>query len=323
MLHVLNGDATRSPLARAGIPGALTVWADVLHEGPVPPDDVGAQAYEEARARYVASAGYATHAESLGIMRRWEDGLARWREHEETVLWLEHDLFDQLLLIRHLSRFADAEAAPGRLSLICIGEYPGFQDFMGLGQLSPEQLASLLETRKPVTRRQLELGRSAWRAFTDSDPRELERIAGGDTSALPFLGPALRRWLEELPWTTDGLSRTERRILRLLGEGPCPVVDLFRANNLEDRVFYLGDTSFGTVLMALAAGEGAIELAGEGRGVLPAEEARLTDLGRALSAGNADWVRDHGVDRWMGGVRLDGRDVAWRWDPDAGRVRAG
>jgi hypothetical protein len=36
MMHVLNGDATRKQLERSGVRGTLTVWADALHDGPVP-----------------------------------------------------------------------------------------------------------------------------------------------------------------------------------------------------------------------------------------------------------------------------------------------
>ena len=41
---------------------------------------------------------------------------------------------------------------------------------------------------------------------------------------------------------------------------------------------------------------------------------QLTDAGRAVLAGEADHVAICGVDRWIGGVHLQGRDVPWRWD---------
>ena len=53
---------------------------------------------------------------------------------------------------------------------------------------------------------------------------------------------------------------------------------------------------------------------------LAADAVALTPFGKALLAGRADWVRDHGVDRWRGGVRLAGRGPVWRWDPAARRV---
>jgi hypothetical protein len=41
---------------------------------------------------------------------------------------------------------------------------------------------------------------------------------------------------------------------------------------------------------------------------------RLTAAGRRVLGGEADHVALNGVDRWIGGVHLHGRDVRWRWD---------
>jgi hypothetical protein len=40
---------------------------------------------------------------------------------------------------------------------------------------------------------------------------------------------------------------------------------------------------------------------------------RLTDAGRRVLAGEADHVALDGIDRWVGGVHLHGRDARWRW----------
>ena len=322
MLHVLNGDATREKLERANVPGVFAVWADVLHEGPVPGPDASDEEFRAVRARYHSRAR-TSHEEAHTHLQDWDAALAAYPGHEEVVLWFEHDLFDQVLLIRHLDWFARQPEPPRRLGLICIGAFPGHPDFMGLGELSPGELATLLPQRAEVGGDQLAAARAAWRAFTSSDPRELHRIAHADGHELPFLGAALRRWLEELPWTRDGLSLTQRRLLQNVAAGTAGAVDLFRANNTADRVFYLGDSSFGVVLEELAGGASPairIEERGERRGALPRGIVCLTDFGRALLDGRADWVRDHGVDRWMGGVHLHGRAVPWRWDAGAQRV---
>jgi hypothetical protein len=47
----------------------------------------------------------------------------------------------------------------------------------------------------------------------------------------------------------------------------------------------------------------------------------LTDIGRAVLAGNADRVQTCGIDRWLGGVHLHGHGPVWRWDE--GRQRVG
>ncbi|MGH7646154.1 MAG: DUF1835 domain-containing protein, partial [Gemmatimonadales bacterium] len=214
LLHILNGDSTAGLLRRAGVHGTPAVWADVLHDGPVPPMEVGSESFRATRARFIAEQGWASHDSALRTQAEWDRGVERFREFDEAVIWCEHDLFDQLLLARHLAWFADRELGATVLSLICIGEYPGRPAFKGLGELEPDQLAALLPTRRRVTGRQLELGRRAWREFTSSDPRAVERfLAADDTSSLPFLAGALRRHLEEFPSVRNGLSRTEQQVL--------------------------------------------------------------------------------------------------------------
>jgi hypothetical protein len=46
----------------------------------------------------------------------------------------------------------------------------------------------------------------------------------------------------------------------------------------------------------------------------PATEVGLTGDGARVLAGEADHVTLNGIDRWIGGVHLTGRDVRWRWD---------
>lgn len=219
------------------------------------------------------------------------------------VIWCEHDLFDQLLLIRHLAWFAERDSGRTTLALICIGEFPGLPHFKGLGELGPHQLASLLGTRLGVTQRQLELGRRAFR------------------TALPFLARALRRLLEEYPSTRTGLSHTEQELLSLLAAGGrMRVRDLVRAMHARESAYYVTDVTM-RGLLARFGGERPLvvtEPAASGREWDTMAE--LTALGRAVLAGRADWVRLRGgVDRWLGGVHLSGAEPAWRWDAEAQR----
>jgi hypothetical protein len=323
LLHIHNGDCTRETLERSNVPGVNRVWADVLHEGPVP-GSLSPGEIREVRARFVAAQGWETYELAVARYRAWDEGLASFQEYDEVILWFEHDLFDQLILIHHLDFFAGRALDRTRLSLICIGDYPGVEPFHGLGQLNPDQLASLLDTRQQVTSRQLELGRAAWRAFTSSDPTGLERLFHGDTSALPFLKGAIRRFLEEYPSTKNGLPRTERQILTALASGPQSPERLFLAMYpLEERIF-MGDTTFWMRVKWLASGPHPLvehDLI-ERPDCFPEGEVRLTSAGRDVIEGRADWVELNGLDRWYGGVHLQGREAAWRWDEQTARLRS-
>ncbi|GAC1649828.1 MAG: hypothetical protein NVS4B3_07530 [Gemmatimonadaceae bacterium] len=327
VLHVLNGDAVAGTFRRSVIGGDVVVWPDVLHDGPALLDDDDA-AWRERRAGFLSEAFGLPYDETLRTYAMSDAVLVRSFGYDEIVLWFEHDLFDQLLLTRHLDWFARHDVDRARLSLICIGEFPGIEPFHGLGQLSAAQLASLWDTRSAITPEQNTLGQAAWRAFTAPKPDGIERLVAGDTDVLPFLRPALRRHLEEFPALANGLPRTERQILETLNDGARAPRLLFRDAQNREVAPYMGDWSFWRRVRDLAAGANPLLLIDvserEGPGVPSSGGVRISDAGIAVLEGREDWIRLGGFDRWLGGVHLQAApqgEVRWRWDAAAGSLR--
>ncbi|HYL97928.1 MAG TPA: RNA polymerase subunit sigma-24, partial [Blastocatellia bacterium] len=256
--------------------------------------------------------------------RESDEALASFGEHDEVVLWFEHDLYDQLVLIRHLDFFSKQELNRTRLSLICIGEFPGRDSFHGLGELTPEQLYSLFPSRHPITSGQLELGRRAWAAFTATDPGDLDNLASEDTRPLPFLASALRRFLEEYPSSFNGLGRTEQQILSLLYEGGKSPAELFVSTYKLEEAIFMGDSTFWGRVKALGTGAWPLVTLDvvETPDRYPQGQVKITDLGLEVLEGRNDWVELNGIDRWFGGVHLQGSSAAWRWDKKTSRLRA-
>src|SRR5262245_23773620 len=89
-LHVANGTSTTGTIEAASIPGARSIWADPLYEGPVPAglDD---EELLDLRARFLAPQG-APH-DPGNDLREWRDAIERHEAYTELVLWFEHDLF--------------------------------------------------------------------------------------------------------------------------------------------------------------------------------------------------------------------------------------
>jgi hypothetical protein len=236
---------------------------------------------------------------------------------DEVILWLEHDLLDQLLLMRTLDELSRRDLGSAKLSLICIDRFPGIERFMGMGQLNEEQLASLFETRRPVSPAQTKLAQRAWRAFTGADPTEIERLLATDTSALPFLASALWRHLEQFPSVRNGLGRTEQQALEIASAGPRSAVEVFLANNEREVSLYLGDLVFWRYLEHLASEPApllALDPPLTEEHSFACREVSLTTTGRSVLDGTADWPGLAGIDRWLGGVQLQGHEPAWRWD---------
>jgi hypothetical protein len=308
ILHITNGDAAGDKL-RTFVAGDVVLSCDVLHDGPVERDDAAATR---------------TLARAAGC--------------DEVVLWFEHDLFDQLNLIRTLTlldekvrRKADTTEATvvsgfsRTVSLICIDEYPGVARFIGLGQLTPEQLRSLWPSRRPVTRAQFDVARRAWDAFCSPDPSALEALSrdAGVDGALPFLRAAVLRLFEEYPWTTTGLSRTEAAALQSLRDGPLTGFQLFPRTQLHEERPFLGDWALFAIVERLAAAR--VPLVAIDRRPQSAAEygpvaIELTSAGRDVIGNAADAVVMNGIDRWVGGVHLAGTESPWRWDSSRKRL---
>jgi hypothetical protein len=323
ILHVHNGDVVRDKLARSGVPGDHAVYADALHDGPLFPIGIPAERRRAERAALFAESGWASERDILDMLARWDRELERWAEYDEVVLWFEHDLFDQLLLVRHLAYFAEQPLGKTTLSLICIGEYPGMPAFKGLGHLTPDQLAPLLGTREHITERQLELGRRTWHALAAEHPAAVEALVHEeDLTPLPFLRASLRRFLEELPDLEGGLGRIERAVLEGVRDGIADPVRLFRAVHDADDVFFVGDVSLWHCIRTMAAGPHPLLAVAprSGDGPAPFGALALTDAGRDVLDGRADRIRLAGIDRWWGGVHLHGHEVPWRWDRRGQRV---
>ena len=312
-VHVTNGDITVDLLRRAGLARDALAWADVLHEGPVPAglDDAGLR---RARAEFLAGADGLDPAAVLRRFSERDRALAAGRDGEY-VLWFEADLYDQLQIAQILATLGDLGVAPGRVTLVCIGEYPGIAHFGGLGELEPEQLPGLLDAATPLTAEALDLGAAAWAALRAPDPGGLGRIAASRSRELRFLGEAFDRLSREYPSTRDGLSLTERRTLAATpSEGATAATVFGRLGEREARP-YLGDLFFfGMVARLARARVPLLELDPPAGEVGAGTRLRPTPAGRRVLRGEADQVALNGIDRWVGGVHLQVPEALWRWD---------
>jgi hypothetical protein len=171
--------------------------------------------------------------------------------------------------------------------------------------LSDAELAALEPA--PLGRAEVEAGALAWEAFAAEDPRALDAL-WRRPSALPHLAVAMRRHLQDLPWTTDGLALTERLLLQAVAAGATEDAAVLRAMLAADPVFQVTDLMVPDLRARLAEGP---------RRLLERGDAwRLTPRGEAVLRGEARHVP---APRFQGGVTV-GPNAPWRWDPRFGGV---
>jgi hypothetical protein len=322
MLHITNGDSAVHVMLEAGLAGTVLPWRDILHEGPVP-DRLDLSALREVRSRFLASRQWADYEGALRSMAERDAVLEAFCQQDETVLWFEHDLYDQLQLIQILDWFSTQELGNTRLSMVCRDEY--------LGNMNPNRILELFPLRTAVTSAQLKLATRSWAAFRSDDPGNIQQLLSEVTSDLPFLKAALTRHLQQFPSIENGLSRSEQQAVQAIADGKQVIKGVYISSHhgVEDPIF-LGDSTFAGYLVDLSDCPSPLVTFGNGERIeRPAANSRdffdqklvLTETGRRVLNCDADRIALNGIDRWYGGVHLTGDTVKWRWDQSNMTIR--
>ena len=318
MFHLHNGDSTAETLRAAGFPGTHFAFREALTSGPTPRTE-NQNEWFAIRTQHLCDMAQQDAATVEQELRAQHDTLTSLSQHDEIILWFEHDLFCQVHLIYLLNHFVLHPVTPARLSLICINQFAGIADFRGLGQLPAEQMISLFDTRHGVNAAELALAGRAWAAYQSNDPRELVSLLNGDTSALPFLSAALWLHAARFPSAHNGLGFAENRLLALIAAGATNYLNLCQQFFAAEPAYGLGDLAIQQDLRRMADTQHPlIELSDTTD--WPTVQCRLTETGEQVLAGQADFVHLNGINQWLGGVHLT-NDNLWRWHADARTIQ--
>ena len=303
---ITNGDHAATALSAHFPDAEILIWRDVLIEGPVP-GGISDEALADVRARYIEQA-FGMNGVREDFTRR-DLAFERITPADQVELWFETDLHDQLQLIQILARFHAQAARPALLLTL---DAPPLLKHI-------EEMAKKLA---PVQDAQLEEASVLWTAFRADDPRKVIALSN-ESGALPEARAAFLRMLEEYPGARDGLGRIERKALLAVRDGAVAPALAFRHYQQTEALPFLGDLGFFSRLDALAfckhpllhgIPEGGIARASREGKTLEYSHAEigLTETGQAVLEERADFVKLNGVDRWIGGVHLNGPDVLRR-----------
>lgn len=320
MLHIHNGDCSAGVARLSEMAGEHIAWREALIDGPVPAG-LSSEEWRRARAEHLAKSYGLKMEECLAELLQQEEALEKFSEHEEVVLWFEHDLFCQINLLYLLDWFAQRHLGQTRLSLIFIGEFPGVENFRGLGQLSPTQMASLLEQRREVTGEIMDLAARAWRAYCSPDPSTITLLLAEDTHALPFLRDALLCHLARFPSKRNGLGLIENKALELINAGAGKFGPLFKGFGDALPVYGFGDAQFWNDLRRMIDARAPLlhvshpneKNGSDKQSAFLKASFEMTGEGREVLTGQADFILSNGINQWLGGVHLKD-DNLWRWD---------
>lgn len=242
-LHITNGDIIADRIRAIGIEGYILPWREVLHEGTladyVSVDAGGRHQFNLNRAVFIESRGWGRADEVVQDMDRRDAILldAHWKE---VVIWMESDLFDQLIMAQVLTiLYRSGRFARTDVRLV--------QSVKHLNYLMDSELVSASRSPTTITSETIAPYLTFWKDVAGGCCFER---AVGDPEPLQT---ARKQWVELQPGD-DGLSCFDKRVLDMVQRrGKIDVDLLFQQINAEDgHHAFWADTAFSARLHELA-----------------------------------------------------------------------
>jgi len=227
-LHITSGDIAGGNLAKAGLPGEVFVWHDILYDGPRSP---GWPDEDTLNSR----SSFLENSTNGGLDRKFvlETLCNQYRKlaeaaiHAPIVLWFDACLFDQAMLVHILTCLSHRGARD--VELLCVDTFTGIDPYHGLGQLRPEQLASLYGSQNSVTDEQFRYGAVVDKAFATQDISLFTEISEMPEAPLPWVPAAVARWIQEQPDPNSGLGRLEHLAMTAIQGGYETPAEIFKS----------------------------------------------------------------------------------------------
>lgn len=311
-LHVRCGHDIQARLKEAGFNGEFLPLIDPLCIGPIPSDE---KSFIAIRAAYVAD----TLFPIMGNEGKTEDvAKAEYNnvktlldsKFERVVFWVEHDSYDQLMLLRAMNLLADNTEKT--IEIIELSEFPGSERFVGMGQLPAHAIRSCWKNRRTVNGRLMSQARSAWNAFRDKTPANLISLFNQHTfDCLPNLSRVIERHLQELPHSVTGLSMTQYHGLSVLLTQQTSITfkDWFQAYQKCEPLPFLGDIMFYALMMPLCQSDKPLFVVKGESEPYHNRTVAITQEGIDCLSGKSAVLTQY----WVGGIAVDKKE-RWSWD---------
>jgi len=244
--------------------------------------------------------------------------ISRLSSYPEVVAWCGPNRREMFMLFA-LVHFLDSTD----LRRVMIAPCPPW----GAQSCNAEQLDRIFDARSPIGPELAALARDVWTQYTAPNPTDLGETAARLRDQNPTLARVLSWVLDEYPSLDNGLSRTEETLLRNSGDGNSVIKIV--AKTIGESEDTIGDMPlFNQVWGSLSGGAPLLEPAEPGVSLTDLDSwqafrrlaVRPTALGKQLLKGESDYVQINGLDRWIGGVHLEGHTVPWRRDRQTGRL---
>lgn len=211
ILHILNGDVTLEKFKESAIGGHTMVWRETLSLGPLF-YQVDSEIFWEMRSQFIEKAYGSKLSQYKSKVIKEFQKLKKFKG-KEIVLWFEYDFFCQINMIALLSYLLRYKKS-ATISLIEIGDVPGFEKRVGLGEVPTSLYQGFYKDRKVLTREELIIADKAWMIYCSNSWNEIESL---NFESFPYLEEGLRN-AKKVHYKPNEVSELELAILKILSE---------------------------------------------------------------------------------------------------------
>ena len=252
ILHILNGDDTLKGFEETGLDGDTMIWRGILSEGPVE-EDIASGSFWRNRAEWI---GQTLNDTPENYQKRMLDHLALLGEtFDEIDLWFEFDLHCQVNLLGVMTYLkSKADLSAPSIYLICPADYPGKENFRGMGELNGEELEYLYDNiRVQLSGIDFIIAEEAWKIYVSKDLQKLKDYVTTNTfwGNLHQLKPALEAEVLRLEKNELGLNYVEQKLLSIYNSGSKTEPEIYKAFWTTEKIFGMGDMEINIYLNRL------------------------------------------------------------------------
>lgn len=180
--HVLPGDSLVEEFSKTDLKGETIVCREALIVGPI--DAETHDEFWEERAKFILT-DYGE--DEIEFHEKVADELERLGDiaaGDEVNLWFEYELFCQVNMWFCISRLADSGAEIYRVAPVVRSKRDRWK---GFGGLKSADLVKCFETRAKLAVKDIDLGKSLWKAYQAKDKTELAKLADLSSRTFPYL----------------------------------------------------------------------------------------------------------------------------------------
>ncbi len=252
ILHILNGDSTFQSFKHTGLEGHTLVWREVLSEGPAE-ENISSGHFWEARSEWIGKTFNEKPEEYQEKMIDQIDKLGD--PYNEINLWFEFDLHCQVNMLGVMNLLKQKTDLSGpAIYLICPADFPGKKNFMGMGELTANELEYLYDNiRLQLSEIDFIIAEEVWQIYVSRDGDALQDYLNKTHfwGSLHLLKPALEAQLKRLRINENGLNYIEQKLLDIYNYGIKTRQEICLRFWETEKIYGMGDMEIDIYLQRL------------------------------------------------------------------------